>query len=120
MAELSSRSDRSDPNRYQSLKETANENEKTRSPGWTDRGDMPAQQAAALQYDKAAQEKQREQQPAAKEQSAGKELTDKQRARLEDTVREACPDATGSRAGPLEGNGTLARHGPFALIQWRR
>jgi hypothetical protein len=91
MADQLQRSDRTDPNRYQSLKETANENEKTRSPGWTDRGDMPAQQAAANEYDKAAQEKKREQQPAAKEQSAGKELTDKQQARLDASVRELGP-----------------------------
>lgn len=91
MAELSPRSDRSDPDRYQPLKETANENEKTRSPGWTDRGDMPSQQAAANEYDKAAQEKQLEQQPAGKQQATGKELTDKQRAYLDGAVKDLGP-----------------------------
>jgi hypothetical protein len=91
MADQLQRSDRTDPNRYQSLKETANENEKTRSPGWTDRGDMPAQQAAANEYDKAAQEKQREQHASSKEQSAGKELTDKQRAYLDNMVQKLGP-----------------------------
>lgn len=109
MAELSPRSDRADPDRYQSLKEVANENDpdKTRSPGWTDRGDLPAQQRAANEYDKAAQQKvesnleyndsvtqkridakvaeRTENQP------SGKELTDKARAYYEDRAQKLAP-----------------------------
>jgi hypothetical protein len=52
----------------------------TSSPGWTDRGDMQSQQASANEYNKAAQEKQLEQH------SAGKEMTDRQQARLEASI----------------------------------
>ncbi len=54
--------------------------EQTTSPGWTDRGDMVSQQSSANEYNKAAQEKQLEQN------AAGKELTDRQQARLEASV----------------------------------
>jgi hypothetical protein len=77
MADQLARSDRSDADRYQALRDTANENEKGRSPGWTSQGNMPAQQASANEYDKAAQEKQQQ------SQSPRGELTEKARAAYE-------------------------------------
>jgi hypothetical protein len=73
--------------------------EKTNSPGWTDRGDMQSQQASANEYNKAAQEKQLE------HHAAGKEITDKQQAYLDNMAQKlgpSQPDRGQERAQEME------------------